>query len=213
MFSSGAREERAALIDPVSPWSCIYEDRGPCAREEPVHIAPPDPSSIHLRRKVERSFLELRDPVFRYLRTLGCRHSLAEEITQEAFLRLHRALRDGLRVNDVRAWVFRVARNLWIDSQREQQRYWTTGQEESELLDLARSDSAPDPEQQVLQHEKIRLIEEEVRRLPQLQRECMHLKAQGLRYHEIAVALDISMTAAVDCVRRAVKRLGKRFSD
>jgi len=50
-------------------------------------------------------------------------------------------------------------------------------------------------------------------RLPELQRVCMQLKAQGLRYHEIAVALDISMTAAVDCVRSAVKRLGRRFRD
>ena len=99
-------------------------------REETVSIAPLDPSSIHLRREVERWFLELRDPVFRYLRSLGCRHSLAEEIAQETFLRLHRGLRDGLQVNDVRAWVFRVARNLWIDNRREHQRYWTTGQEQ-----------------------------------------------------------------------------------
>lgn len=160
---------------------------------------------------MERWFLELREPVFRYLRTLGCEHSLAEEITQEGFLRLHRALLDGLQVNDVRAWVFRVARNLFIDSRREHQRYWTTSQDEGDRLDLAHSVSAPDPEQQVLERERIRLIEEEVLRLPELQRECMHLKAQGLRYHEIAMALDISMTAAVDCVRRAVKRLGRRY--
>jgi len=155
----------------------------------------------------------LRDPVFRYLRTLGCRHSLAEEITQEAFFRLHRALREGLQVNDVRAWVFRVARNLWIDSRRERKRFWQTGQEEGDRLELLPSDFAPDPEQQMLQRERIRLIEDAVKRLPKLQRECMYLKAQGLRYHEIAVALDISMTAAVDLVRRAVKRLGRRFSE
>jgi RNA polymerase sigma-70 factor, ECF subfamily len=118
-----------------------------------------------------------------------------------------------LQVNDVRAWVFRVARNLCIDSRREEQRYWTGGEDGGELVELSQSHSSPDPEQQVLQRERIRLIEEAVLRLPPMQRECMHLKAQGLRYHEIAVALDISMTAAVDCVRRAVKRLGRRFND
>jgi RNA polymerase sigma-70 factor (ECF subfamily) len=197
----------------VSPSVCIYKDRGARAREENATIAPLDPSSILLRRKVERWFLEMRDPVFRYLRSLGCPHSLAEEITQEAFLRLHRNLGDGLQVSDVRAWVFRVARNLWIDNRREQQRYWTTVQDKGDQSDGAPSDSAADPEQQVLQRERIRRIEEEILRLPELQRECMHLKAQGLRYHEIAVALDISMTAAVDCVRRAVKRLGRLFND
>ena len=76
---------------------------------------------------------------------------------------------------------------------------------------MAHSDSGPDPEQEMLRRERIRLIEEEVLRMPDLQRECMHLKAQGLRYHEIAEALDISMSAAVDYVRRAVKRLGRLF--
>jgi RNA polymerase sigma-70 factor (ECF subfamily) len=176
-------------------------------------IAPPDPRSIQLRREVERWFLELRDPIFRYLRTLGCRRSPAEEITQETFLRLHRALQDGLQVKDVRAWVFRVARNLCIDNRREHQRHRTAARDEGDPLDAAHSDSSPDPEQQVLQSERMRLIQEYVLRLPELQRECMYLKAQGLRYHEIAVALDIPMTAAVDCVRQAVKRLSRRFSD
>ena len=149
--------------------------------------------------------------MFRYLRTIGCELSLAEEIAQEAFLRLHRALRDGLQVQDVRAWVFRVARNLYIDSRREHQRYRVAPSDDGES-NSERGDLTPDPEQQVLERERLRLIEEEVLRLPELQRECMHLKAQGLRYHEIAVALDISMTTAVDCVRRAVKRLGRRIT-
>lgn len=154
----------------------------------------------------------MRDPVFRYLRSSGCHSTLAEEIAQEVFLRLYSGLRDGLQVNDVRAWVFRVARNLWIDSRREQQRHWTS-QDEGGLLDLAYRDSAPNPEQGVLYRERIRLIEEALLQLPELERECMHLKAQGLHYHEIAEALDISMSAAVDCVRRTVKRLALLFRD
>ncbi len=147
------------------------------------------------------------------MRTLGCRPSLAEEITQEVFLRFHRNLLDGLQVNDVRAWVFRVARNLWLDSRREHQRYWTATREDGERPDLVIADSAPDPEQQALLRQRMRLIEEEVLRLPNLQRACMQLKSQGLHFHEIAQALDIPMTAAVDCVRRAVKRLRERLND
>jgi RNA polymerase sigma-70 factor (ECF subfamily) len=138
---------------------------------------------------------------------------LAEEIAQEAFLRLHSRLRDRVKVKDVRAWVFRVARNLWIDHERERQRYWSAGPDDGGRPDPVPSDSRPNPEQQVLQQERIRLIEQEVLRLPTLQRECIRLKARGLRYHEIAVVLDISMTAAVDNVRQAVKRIRRRLSD
>jgi DNA-directed RNA polymerase specialized sigma24 family protein len=52
-----------------------------------------------------------------------------------------------------------------------------------------------------------------MRRLPDLQRECMQLKAQGLRYHEIASVLGIPMSTAVDAVRQAVKSLGRRFGN
>ncbi|MBZ5603956.1 MAG: RNA polymerase sigma factor [Acidobacteriia bacterium] len=169
---------------------------------------PPPRERMHFRQDVERCFLEFRDQVFRYLRALGCEHSTAEEMTQEAFLRLYRALQSGSRVNDRRAWVFRVARNLYIDQRRDHQRYLTACQEEPALRDRTPSDAAPDPEQQALRRERVRLIEEEVLRLPELQRECMHLRAQGLRYREIATALDITLSAAVECVRSAVKKLG-----
>ena len=180
------------------------------SNEETAPIPPPGSDSSQLRQEIERWFFELRDPVFRYLRTLGCRHSLAEDIAQEAFLRLHCALRDGLKVKHVRGWVFRVARNLAVDSQRDQQRHWQTHPQE-EQLDEAHSDSAADPEQQILARERMRLVDEEVQRLPSLQRECVRLKVQGLRYHEIARELDISVSAAVDCMRTALKRLATRL--
>jgi RNA polymerase sigma-70 factor (ECF subfamily) len=168
---------------------------------------------MRLRKEVERWFLELRAPVFRYLHRSGCPHSLAEEITQEAFLRLHSGLRDGVQVHDVRAWIFRVARNLWIDQRRERGRYWNPDGDARDRSALVPNDSASDPEQRVLHLERTRLIEIELRRLPELERECMLLKAEGLRYHEIASALGISMTTAVDCVRRAVKRIGRRLGN
>ena len=145
--------------------------------------------------------------MFRYLRALGCDHSIAEEITQETSP-LFRALQTERRVNDERAWVFRVARNLYIDSRRERQRFLVACGDEGNLQDRMPKDAEPDPEQQMIQRERTRLIEEEVLRLPELQRECMHLRAQGLRYREIAMTLDISMSAAVECIRSAVKKLG-----
>jgi len=147
----------------------------------------------------------LRGPVLGYLYALGCPHSQAEEIVQESFLRLHRGWREGLQVADVRAWIYRVARNLWIDARREQQRY--SAPTEPERSDRSYDDPAPGPEQQLLHLERIRRIEKVVSRLPKMERECIRLKAQGLRYHEIASILEISMTAAVDSVRRAVRRL------
>lgn len=161
---------------------------------------------------MERWFLELRAPVLQYLRNVGCGEPLAEEIAQEAFLRLHQRLIGGLQADNVRGWIFRVVRNLWIDTTREHQRYGMPGQNDQNRWHHTARDSAPDPERQVLDRELVRIIERETLRLPTLQRECMRLKAQGLRYHEIASVLNIPMPAAVYAVRRAVERL-KRFLD
>jgi RNA polymerase sigma-70 factor (ECF subfamily) len=141
------------------------------------------------------------------LRTLGCEHWQAEEILQEAFLRLLAARQEDLAVQDVRAWVFRVARNQWIDSRRELQRYWTDLPAGTSTADGKYRDRRPDPEQQLIRDEQVRRIFQEVSALPDLQRECIRLRAKGLRYREIAAVLGISLSAAVDHVRRSMAKL------
>ena len=110
----------------------------------------------------------------------------------------------------MRAWLFRVTRNQWIDSQRERQRYWTDLPTEAGASGKYR-DGRPNPEQELIRGEQTRRISEEVLRLPELQRECLRLRAEGLRYYEIAAVLGIAMTAAVDHVRRALAKLRRAF--
>ena len=169
-----------------------------------IDIATSDPNSRLPREEIERWFHELREPLLGYLRMVGCRPSLAEEIAQEVFLRLYTVLEAGSEIADVRAWAFRVARNLWVDSRRLDERHRQIGERQYPA-------AAPDPEREAIERQQRRLIEAEVSRLPRLQRECVNLKARGLRYREIAAALNISTTAAVDHVRRAVKKLAKVF--
>lgn len=201
----------------MTPWICISEDRTNSAQREGAAPSRAETASNRFRQEIERCFLEFREQAFRYLRALGCEHSMAEEFTQESFLRLYRAMQAGPRVNDERAWILRVARNLYFDSRREHQRYQAAREDGANQRTNnprdSRPDPGPDPEQQVIQRERARRIAEEVERLPELERECMHLRTQGLRYREIALTLGITLPAAADCIRRAVKRLGSIVSE
>ena len=143
---------------------------------------------------------------------MGCRHSLAEDIAQEAFLRLHQTIRSGSQIKDTRAWLFRVVRNLWIDNRREL-RYWIADGNGYDRPEPAHATLAADPEGALIRREQIRLINKAMLRLPALDRRCMQLKAKGLRYQEIATTLDISVTAAVEGVRRGVRRVVKRLNE
>ena len=56
--------------------------------------------------------------VFRFLRRMEGSSEDAEDLTQEVFLRVLRAL-DGYEERQLeRAWVFRIARNVWLDHRR-----------------------------------------------------------------------------------------------
>ncbi|MGH9915795.1 MAG: RNA polymerase sigma factor, partial [Pyrinomonadaceae bacterium] len=75
--------------------------------------------TVKLEQKVGQLFERLRDPIYRYLVTTFGNPAEAEEITQEAFLRLYRHLHGGQSVDDARAWIFRVAHNLAVDQLKE----------------------------------------------------------------------------------------------
>src|SRR5260370_19773292 len=65
--------------------------------------------------EVTRVFEDAREDAYRYLLTLGLDPGRAQEATQEVFLRLYQVLRSGAAIQNLRAWVFRVAHNLGLD--------------------------------------------------------------------------------------------------
>ena len=67
-----------------------------------------------LRDEVGKLYEEARDDVYRYLLTLGLHPPRAQEAAQEVFLRLYTTLRKGDKLENPRAWVFRVAHNLGL---------------------------------------------------------------------------------------------------
>ena len=57
-------------------------------------------------------FEEFRDPLLRYVLTLGLQIHDAEEIVQEVFLALFQHLRAGKPRTNLKGWIFRVGHNL-----------------------------------------------------------------------------------------------------
>src|ERR1039457_5133098 len=70
-----------------------------------------DDTPLTCEDTVSRLFEEARDDVYRYLLLLGVPSPQAQEATQEVFLRLYVVLRRGERVDNLRAWIYRVAHN------------------------------------------------------------------------------------------------------
>jgi RNA polymerase sigma factor (sigma-70 family) len=61
-----------------------------------------------------------------------------------------------------------------------------------------------------LEKEKLRRLGEAILLLTDSERECLLLRAGGLRYREIAEVLEIPTSTAGDTVDRAIKKLAER---
>jgi RNA polymerase sigma factor (sigma-70 family) len=141
--------------------------------------------------------------VFRTARAVVRDSALAEDVTQEVFLRLYRNLDSTPGEELLRAWLLRVTLNVARNTLRGQSRSMAR---DNEYLKTATSDGwfAP-PEED---YERRQAIEEARRALDKIKepmRSCLLLKQQGLSYREIATTLSLKETNVGSLVARGRK--------
>jgi RNA polymerase sigma-70 factor (ECF subfamily) len=158
---------------------------------------------------VEAAFVQSREEIYVYLITLGLDPGAAQELTQEAFLRLHIELEKGTQVRNLRAWAFRVAHNLAVTARSEQRR---TQELDAEIENTVAC-GATDPERALIDKESMRRLAEALNGLSPQQRHCLHLRARGLRYQEIADTIGIAPSTVGEFLQRGIARLRKALHD
>jgi RNA polymerase sigma-70 factor (ECF subfamily) len=117
--------------------------------------------------------------LFRYGVVLARNREAAQDAVQEAFLRYFIARNAGQEIERPKAWLFQVVRNLLLDSLKASTKRKEVGLEAA----WSRADARPDPESEY------RLTEMSRRYwglLSPRELECFRLRAEGLRYQEIA---------------------------
>ena len=167
--------------------------------------------SMTLSERVHALFEQLHVPVFRYLLRKTRDSGQAEDITQETFLRLFRHLREDRLLDNPKAWLFTVANNLAVDASRSESHIKDLDETTWKKIEESRSGLQADPEKLMLQRERLDRLHIAVLNLTPLQRDCLHLRAEGLRYREIADLLKISPSTVMDAVRRATLKLSREF--
>ncbi len=162
--------------------------------------------------QVTALFDELRTPLYRYVLSLGLSPHDADEVAQETFLRLHRhLLSDGVPADDgpLRGWVFRVAQNLAHDQRRRAGPRAAHSLEESAAARQA-VDRQEGPEDRLLTDERAARLHAAMQSLPARQQQCLRLRAEGLRYREIAEVLHVSVSTVADLVHQALAHVRRQ---
>jgi RNA polymerase sigma-70 factor, ECF subfamily len=169
-------------------------------------------STTAKKSKFEREVMELydefRNPLLRYTLSLGLSIQDAEEVLQEIFLALFRHLQLDRSRKNLRGWLFRVAHNLALKqrllNQSHAQRTVADG---STVRDHA--DPGLGPEEQASAAQRYHRLQAVVQALAEKDQHCLRLRAEGLRYREIATILNMSLGAVSISLTRSLARLAR----
>lgn len=150
-------------------------------------------------------------PLFRYLERMVRDPGAAEELVQEAFLRVYRARERYEPDARFSTWLYRIATNLALNELRRPRR-----RDPHESLDAPEgpslsADSQPTDEV-VDARRRAERLEMALAELPERQRAALWLSAvEGLSYAEVADSLDVSESAVKALVHRARTGLAGRM--
>lgn len=164
-------------------------------------------SSESIQDEVLRLFDECGPGLRRYVGAFGLGAEGTEDVVQEVFLQLFRHLQLGRSRANLRGWIFRVGHNLALKQRaKTTRRQRTEATWDASLVEFV-VDPGADPEQQLAADRRVRRLRSVVRALPERDRQCLSLRAEGLRYREIAKILDVSLGSVAKSLTRALSRL------
>ncbi len=152
-------------------------------------------------------------PLLRYvLHVMRCSREDAEDIVQEAFLRLHRQwVKQGQdSVADLAPWLYRVTHNLVLDAVRKGQRQRKV---RDQMVEAARENTADGNAIGDLEHrEACQRAMAAVHELPESQRELLLMKiVSGMSLRQIGAVTGMTVGNAGYHVQRALEQVARRL--
>ena len=174
---------------------------------------------LRVRQGDASSFDELlrryRTPLVKYLYRLIRDQALAEDLAQEAFLRVYNARHRYRPDARFTTWLYRIATNLALNAIRDakgRQRQDTSNSGEDGETSFEFVDTRASVEQEMIETDRGRMIREAIESLPENQRAAVILhKYQDVDYRQIAKVLKVSESAVKSLLFRAYETLRVRL--
>jgi RNA polymerase sigma-70 factor, ECF subfamily len=169
---------------------------------------------VDVEAEVLALFDECGQPLLRYVGAFGVSAHDTEDVVQDVFLSLFRHVQLGRPRTNLRGWLFRVAHNLALKHRlRARKRQITEGTDLSDVPvrtetgDFRSLAPSSNPEERLASRQRQHRLLAVFRALPERDRRCLVLRAEGLRYREIAEVLDMSLGAVAKSLARSMTRM------
>jgi RNA polymerase sigma factor (sigma-70 family) len=176
------------------------------ARRDQTSAQPPELETI------EQLFAALESPLLSYALRLVQERSAAEDLVQEAFMKLHA---DFDQVRQPRRWLYRTVHNLALNHQRRAGKLLSldlfSDEGGSATADL--TDPCPLPDEQIARCEGIGLVRLSLEALDQRSRELVQLKfSEGLSYQEMSTQTGLTVGHVGYLLHHALKAIAAELS-
>ena len=157
---------------------------------------------------------ELATPLVRYLTKKVRNNEDANDLAQEAFLRMHK-FQQSRQLDNARAFLFKTANNLVVDQMRRASVHdkYLSFEMLPEQSDEDNDKFAPSAERTVSAEEELDQIYKVVDQMPEKVRRAflMH-RGKDLSYSEIAIEMDVSTSMVEKYIIQALRILRKEVT-
>jgi len=177
----------------------------------------PDQASAETPRweTIEELFAALEAPLLGYGLRLTGELGLAEDVVQEAFMKLHLQFKD---VREPRRWLYRTVHNLALNRRRQAAKMvslnsGTSAENENAPVTADTADPAPLPDEQIARMEGIGQVRLSLAALDDRSRELIRLKfTDELSYRDISARTGISVSNVGYILHHALKTIGDELA-
>jgi len=170
------------------------------ASMQPVGLSECESVVLHL-------FDQFQARLSSYVVAFGLPHHDAEDIVQETFLSLFHHLERGRPRWNLNGWLFRVAHNLAL--KRRMANHAASSSVDHEEFLAQYPDPADNAEEQLAFNQAQQRLRAVFEALPEQDRRCLYLRAEGLKYREIAKTLGISLGAVAASLSRSLAKMNR----
>lgn len=145
---------------------------------------------------IRSHYLAHRDGLVRYVHTITGDRDQAEDVVQEAYLRLGQTLTKRL-IEDPGRYLFRIVRNLALDGRRRGRRDGRLYAADPDILIEQAGDEQPSPETETLARDEYARLLAALAELPERTRVAVEMhRFGGAKLREVAAELGVSISVA-----------------
>jgi RNA polymerase sigma-70 factor (ECF subfamily) len=192
------------------------------SQAEQLSPGPPEETDDQRRERFERDAMPLMPQLYSAALRLTRNPSDAEDLVQEAYLRAYRGFAGFTPGTNLKAWLYRILTNTFINSYRKKQRQPVTVLEDEipdwylydHLADDGVGSETASAEAQVLERMPDEDVQAALDALPETFRMAVWLAdVEGFAYKEIAEILGIPIGTVMSRLHRGRKSLEKMLWD